>query len=81
MVFYLDVENPSEGADVISPEDRAAIVADVVAALGRQPDGTAGLIGKEVLHLLGGYPGPLHDHYEDGVLVTDWRKSAGLSKA
>lgn len=80
MAFYIDVANPGEPEEpeVVTPEDRAAIVADVIAALGRQPDGSAGLIGVEVLHAFGGYPDGVT--YKDAV-VRDWlRKQAGLSK-
>lgn len=82
VAFYIDVANPDEPENDVTPEQEANIIAEtakaVLAALGRQPDGSAGLIGVEVLHAFGGYPDGVT--YKDAV-VRDWlRKQAGLSK-
>lgn len=73
---FLAATQPAQEVDVITPADRAAIVKDVVAALGRQPDGSAGLIGDEVAHVLGGY---VDGKYVPNAMVVEGRKRLGLS--
>lgn len=72
---FFELEEPVTQAEI------EAVAAEVVRQLTvRDPVTHLSKIGEEVVHVFGGYPDP-HGPYDDGAIITDYRKNHGLSQA